>query len=100
METSESTERDPRLHVPPDADPVTRQLLRQMVARCMRLAESELPGDDDDLVDHGLDSITAMELISAWHRRGVEVGFPELMARPTLGHWWQLISRRDAANAA
>jgi bifunctional isochorismate lyase/aryl carrier protein len=23
-----------------------------------------------------------MRLIAAWHRRGIEVGFPELMARP------------------
>ncbi|MEU0372638.1 phosphopantetheine-binding protein [Streptomyces sp. NPDC006283] len=81
--------------VPPGADPLTRQLLRQMVARCMRLEPAELPGDDEDLVDHGLDSISTMRLISAWHRRGIEVGFPELMARPTLGHWWHLLSEQD-----
>jgi aryl carrier-like protein len=79
--------------VPPGADPLTRQLLRQMVASCLRLEPAELPGDDEDLVDHGLDSISTMRLISAWHRRGIEVGFPELMARPTLGHWWQLLSQ-------
>lgn len=100
METTESTGRDGGRAVPEGADPLTRQLLRQMVARSMRLAESELPGDDEDLVDHGLDSITTMELISAWHRRGIEVGFPELMTRPTLGHWWSLLSRRSTANAA
>jgi aryl carrier-like protein len=81
--------------VPAGADPLTQQLLRQMVARAMQLDPSELPGDEDDLVDHGLDSIRAMQLISAWHRRGIEVGFPELMARPTLGHWWELMSRAD-----
>ncbi|MFE7840550.1 phosphopantetheine-binding protein [Streptomyces sp. NPDC057474] len=82
------------------ADPVTRQLLRQMVARAMQVEPAELPGEDEDLVDHGLDSISTMQLISAWHRRGVEVGFPELMARPTLGHWWQLLSAPNAAGAA
>ncbi len=81
--------------VPSEADPLTRQLLRQMVARAMQLDSSELPDDQDDLVDHGLDSINTMQLISAWHRRGIEVGFPELMARPTLGHWWELVSRAD-----
>ncbi|MFI7011793.1 phosphopantetheine-binding protein [Streptomyces sp. NPDC050145] len=83
--------------VPVAADPLTRQLLRQMVAGAMQLDPSELPDDQGDLVDHGLDSINTMRLISAWHRRGIEVGFPELMARPTLGHWWDLISRSGPA---
>ncbi|MFH9333643.1 phosphopantetheine-binding protein [Streptomyces althioticus] len=100
METTESAGRDDGRAVPEGADPLTRNLLRQMVARGMQLPETELPGDDEDLVDHGLDSITAMSLISAWHRRGIEVGFPELMARPTLGDWWLLVSRRKSANAA
>ncbi|MGX1673435.1 phosphopantetheine-binding protein [Streptomyces sp. NPDC055400] len=87
--------------VPAQADPLTRQLLRQMVAGAMQLELSELPDDEGDLVNHGLDSISTMQLIAAWHRRGVEVGFPELMARPTLGHWWELISRpADGTRAA
>lgn len=96
----ETTERYSEGSVPPGADPLTRQVLRRMVARSMQLDEADLPGDGEDLVDHGLDSITAMELISAWHRRGIEVGFPELMASPTLGDWWRLISERGGADAA
>lgn len=86
MGTTESTGRDGGQAAPEGADPLTRQLLRQMVTRCTRLTESEPLGDGGGLADHGLDSITAMELISTWHRRGIEVGFPELMARPTPGH--------------
>ncbi|MEU1852658.1 phosphopantetheine-binding protein [Streptomyces sp. NPDC019990] len=88
---------DGTLDVPASAEPLTRQLLRQMVAGALQLDPSELPGEHGDLIDHGLDSITTMRLISAWHRRGIEVGFPELMIRPTLGHWWDLVSRADPA---
>lgn len=67
--------------VPTDADPLTRHLLRQMAARATQLELPELP-DGEEEVSHGPDSINTMLLIAAWHRRGIEVGFPELMARP------------------
>ncbi|MFH0246532.1 hypothetical protein ACGRHY_29850 [Streptomyces sp. HK10] len=86
METTESTGRDGGRAMPEGADPLMRQLLRQMVTRRTRPAGSGPPGDDGGLTGHGPDSSTTMELISSWHRRGIEVGFPELMARPTPGH--------------
>jgi amino acid adenylation domain-containing protein len=47
-------------------------------------------GDDDDLIGRGLDSITIMRLANTWRRAGVELKFSDLIARPTLGAWWQL----------
>ncbi|RII13426.1 Isochorismatase [Streptomyces sp. YIM 130001] len=87
--------------VPTEADPLTRQMLRQMTARAMQLEPSELPDDEEDLINYGLDSINTLQLIAAWHQRGIEVGFPELMAKPTLNHWWELVSHpADNAPAA
>ncbi|MER7502212.1 phosphopantetheine-binding protein [Nonomuraea pusilla] len=53
-----------------------------------RVAEllGELPGDDDDLIDHGMDSIRMMALAE---RFGVD--FMDLAERPTLRAWGELI---------
>ena len=67
--------------VPADADPLTRHLLRRMTARAAQLELPELP-DGEEETGHGPDAVDTMRLIAAWHRRGIEVGFPELMARP------------------
>ncbi|OAH10892.1 phosphopantetheine-binding protein [Streptomyces jeddahensis] len=100
MEATESTGRDGGKTPPAGADPLTRQLLRLMAARCAQQAGPIELAVHEDLVDHDLDSIATMELISAWHRRGIEVGFPELMARPTPGHCRSPLDRRGIANAA
>ncbi|WP_159027750.1 hypothetical protein [Streptomyces pactum] len=84
MGGTESTGRGDGQVPPPGADPLLRQLLRLMAARC---AEQDGPvplAGRDEGAGHVLDSITAMELVSAWHRRGIETGFPELMAPPFL----------------
>ncbi|NBM20880.1 hypothetical protein [Streptomyces sp. GC420] len=99
MEMTDGAGRDGGQVLPEGADPLTRQLLRQMVTGCTRSAESGLLGDGEGPAG-GLDSTTVMELVSFWHRRGIEVGFPELMARPTPGRSRPLLSRRNTANAA
>ncbi|MGW1404082.1 hypothetical protein ACWCRF_36890 [Streptomyces sp. NPDC002405] len=85
MEATESTGRDGGQAPPAGADPLTRQLLRLMAARCAQQAGPDPLEVREDPVDRALDSLTTMELISAWHRRGIEVGFPELMPRPAPG---------------
>ncbi|MER7779670.1 hypothetical protein ABTZ21_32470 [Streptomyces sp. NPDC096191] len=82
MESTESTGHDGGQTAPASAEPLTRQLLRIVTAARTRQDEPGLHGTREDRVAHALDSITAMELVSAWHRRGTEVGFPELMTRP------------------
>ncbi|HSI40808.1 MAG TPA: phosphopantetheine-binding protein [Xanthobacteraceae bacterium] len=51
-------------------------------------------GDDDDLMDLGLDSMRAMNLVLLWSERGVELDFGELAERPTLAGWWEIAARR------
>ncbi|MCQ9131920.1 phosphopantetheine attachment domain protein [Streptomyces hilarionis] len=82
METTESTSRARGQLPPAGPDPLTRQLLRLMAASDDRHAGRRTTASDEQPACQGLDSITVMELVSAWHRRGVEVGFPELMSRP------------------
>ncbi|MGW2616998.1 hypothetical protein [Streptomyces sp. NPDC001500] len=85
METTESTGRDCGRLPPAGPDPLTRQLLRLMTAPGVRRTGHDTPASGELSACQGLNSITVMELITAWHRRGVEVGFPELMARPACG---------------
>ncbi|QCN98440.1 isochorismatase family protein (plasmid) [Azospirillum argentinense] len=58
----------------------------------------EVPGDDDNLMDFGLDSIAVMQVVDRWKAAGVEVGFAELAAQPSINGWWALIEPRLAAS--
>lgn len=69
--------------VPAGADPLTRQLLRQLAARAVPAEPSGLPdGGQEEGAGRGPDAAGALRLLAAWHRRGTEVGFPELTALP------------------
>lgn len=71
-------------------DTLTLPQMRLDVAALLRTDASEI-GDDDNLVDHGLDSIRLMQLAQQWTDRGVPIGFATLAERPQLSHWWTLI---------
>lgn len=46
-------------------------------------------GDDDDLIDLGLDSIRVMALLNRWREAGLPLSAEDLIeAEPTLGGWW------------
>lgn len=86
MEATESIGRDGGQAPPAGTGPLTRQLLRLLSVRnAQQAGRFDALEVREDLVNRALDSVTTMELISAWHRRGVEVGFPELMACPAPG---------------
>lgn len=52
-------------------------------------------GDDDDLIDAGLDSIRLMGLIEDWRAGGITVDFPDLAENPTIaGFHRTLVARR------
>ncbi|OLT44715.1 acyl carrier protein [Saccharomonospora sp. CUA-673] len=54
-------------------------------------------GDDENLMDAGLDSIRIMSLIERWRAAGVDsVEFPDLAEQPELGHWISLVAEEDA----
>lgn len=71
------------------------QRMRQDVAAILKTDASEI-ADDDNLIDHGLDSMRLMRLAQQWHDRGVAVPFADLAERPQLSYWWTLASRYAA----
>lgn len=73
------------------------EALRADIARLLHEDPSEI-GDDDSLVDLGLDSIRAMTLVTRWREAGAALTFAEAAENPTVGHWHALIGRkwRDA----
>lgn len=53
-------------------------------------------GDDDNLLDWGLDSMRAMTLLSRWREAGAHVDFSQLAEHATLRHWWSLVNLPSA----
>nr|WP_243769968.1 phosphopantetheine-binding protein [Amycolatopsis acidicola] len=43
--------------------------------------------DDDDLREHGLDSIRIIHLVEQWRALGVDVNFVQLAGVPTIRGW-------------
>jgi yersiniabactin nonribosomal peptide synthetase len=60
--------------------------------------------DGADLIALGLDSLNVMRLASRWQSEGAAVRFDELMERPTLADWAELLASRwqapESADAA
>ncbi|QYM94197.1 isochorismatase family protein [Dickeya zeae] len=56
-------------------------------------------GDDDNLLDYGLDSVRIMSLVTRWRQQGHDLDFVALVKKPTLRHWHQLLSQRQAEEA-
>ncbi|MFI7423857.1 phosphopantetheine-binding protein [Nonomuraea sp. NPDC049684] len=65
--------------------------LRAQIAGLLYVEPSEL-GLHDDLLDVGLDSIRVMTLIEGWKREGRDLGFPDLVDRPTIAAWAELLT--------
>jgi len=69
---------------------LSRQQVRSDVAELLQEAASI--GDDENLLERGLDSIRIMSLVERWRRTGAEISFVELAERPTLTDWYSLLS--------
>jgi yersiniabactin nonribosomal peptide synthetase len=74
----------------PETGAPTIESLRSAVAELVGQPAAAI-GDDDDLIGLGLDSLRIMGLASRWRQAGVRLRFSEMAARPTLGHWWDLV---------
>lgn len=76
--------------------------LRARIAAQLQLPASDL-GNDDNLIDWGLDSIRIMALLEVWRRGGRELSFMQLAEQATLTAWWNLLrtpsSQREAEPA-
>ncbi|MBQ0826975.1 phosphopantetheine-binding protein [Streptomyces tagetis] len=71
--------------------PLTVEQIRADIADCL----GEDPADiavDDDLVDHGLDSVRVMTLLEGWRREhSVTADFADLAERPAIEAWAPLL---------
>lgn len=75
---------------------MTREGMRAELARLLRLPPEEI-GDDDNLIDLGLDSMRAMALLTRWAEQGVELDLAAVAETVTLAAWWALAERALAA---
>lgn len=73
--------------------PWNLQQLRQDVAEVLLESASAI-GEDENLLERGLDSIRIMSLVERWRGAGVEITFVELAERPSLSAWYELLSSR------
>lgn len=72
--------------------PITLEQMRAEIAEILHEDPSAI-GDNDSLIDLGLDSIRAMMLLQRWSDTGMSLNFPEFGERPELGYWWNLIDK-------
>jgi bifunctional isochorismate lyase/aryl carrier protein len=72
--------------------PFTLDRMRQDIADILHEDPADI-GDDDNLIELGLDSMRMMTLSSRWNEAGVYLEFSELASTATLNHWWTLAER-------
>lgn len=70
---------------------LTAERIRADVADCLGEDPADIPLDEN-LVDHGLDSVRIMTLLERWRRdHGVEASFADLAERPAVDAWAPLL---------
>ncbi|HLV27021.1 MAG TPA: phosphopantetheine-binding protein [Gemmatimonadales bacterium] len=81
-----------RTDTPESSGPLSRERLRADIAATIQVDPQEIEYDDN-LLDLGLDSIRLMILVDRWAKEGAAVEFGALAERPTVEHWWTLVSQ-------
>lgn len=69
---------------------LSEDALRQQLLRFL----DEEPGSDDNLMDFGLNSIAAMQLVAEWKALNIDVSFAELAKTPTINGLWALLQHK------
>lgn len=75
---------------------LTRAAMRDDIAKMLH-EDPEVIGGGDSLIDLGLDSMRAMNLVLKWSAGGLALDFAEFAQDPTLDSWWALVERRQKA---
>jgi bifunctional isochorismate lyase/aryl carrier protein len=73
--------------------PLTREKMRTDIASMLHEDPEEI-GGEDSLMDLGLDSMRAMNLVLLWSESVANLEFSEFAERPTLDGWWELVARK------
>ncbi|UXI66616.1 isochorismatase family protein [Tahibacter amnicola] len=76
--------------------PASLHALRDEIASLADIPVDQLEADDNPFYA-GLDSIRLMALIERWNRAGCSLGFADLVERPSLRAWWEMLDRQKAA---
>ncbi|KPI00183.1 acyl carrier protein familyprotein [Actinobacteria bacterium OK074] len=70
---------------------LTLELIRHDIADSLGEDPADIPVDEN-LLDHGLDSVRIMALLEHWRREhGVEAAFADLAERPAIDAWAPLL---------
>ncbi len=77
---------------------LTYEAMRADVAKLIHEDPEEI-GPYDNLMDLGLDSMRAMNLVLRWSDAGLALDFSELAEEVTLSGWWKIVERRHAEQA-
>ncbi|WP_153018631.1 AMP-binding protein, partial [Marichromatium gracile] len=77
---------------------IAPETVREQVCALLPLPAAEVAAEDN-LIALGLDSLHVMRLVSQWRRAGAEIGFAELIERPTLAAWQGLLGAAPAPTA-
>lgn len=86
---------------PSVSTPLDLARMRADVAEMLGEAPEAI-GDDDNLIDLGLDSMRVLGLVLAWGNTGIALEFSHLAEHATLAGWWGVVQRlqgKDAASA-
>ncbi|MBV4413848.1 isochorismatase [Enterobacteriaceae bacterium YMB-R22] len=75
--------------------PQSKAQLRALVLA--QLDEDDVPEDDENLIDYGLDSVRMMALAARWRKAFNDIDFVMLAKEPTIDAWWTLLSRRSTS---
>ncbi|MBB5960609.1 bifunctional isochorismate lyase/aryl carrier protein [Saccharothrix tamanrassetensis] len=70
----------------------SRDRVRERIAAQLDIPP-EVIADDDNLLDHGLDSVRVMALVESWRADGARVSFADLAESPTVRAWTDLLTR-------
>lgn len=73
--------------------PASKQALRELVLPL--LEDDDIPEDDENLTDYGLDSVRIMALAARWRQAIPQMDFVTLAKTPTFDAWWSLLSSKD-----
>lgn len=74
---------------------LTLERMRADVAEMIGEAPEEI-GNDENLMDLGLDSMRVLGLVLAWGNTGIALEFSHLAEHATLGDWWTVVQRLQA----
>ena len=73
-------------------EPLTKERMRADIAAVLH-EEPDAVGDDDNLMDLGVDSLRALNLSLLWSE-AVPLEFSELAEHVTLSGWWAVVEAK------